>query len=102
MEIKIDLDLITSEMDALKDDKARLKFELNNVEKEIEKRELQLIALLSQAGVKSMDYGVYSFGMKETSRRAFDQSLFKAEQPEMFEKYYLTKTKENFDFKINK
>ena len=57
--ITIDLDKITEEMYTLKDDRARLKFELNNIEKEIEKRELQLVALLSQADVKSMDYGVY-------------------------------------------
>lgn len=60
--ITIDLDLITSEMDTLKDEKARLSFELKNVEKEIEKRELQLVTALQQADVKTMDYGVYSFG----------------------------------------
>lgn len=100
--VTIDLDLLTKEMDALKDDKARLKFELNNIEKEIEKRELQLVALLSQADVKSMDYGVYSFGLVEKSRTAFDQALFKEENPALFEKYYLTKVNERFEFKINK
>lgn len=100
--VTIDLDLITKEMDALKDDRARLKFELNNIEKEIEKRELQLVALLSQADVKSMDYGIYSFGLVEKSRTAFDQALFKEENPEEFEKYYITKTTERFEFKINK
>jgi predicted nucleic acid-binding Zn-ribbon protein len=102
MQVTIDLEKITSEMDALKDDKARLSFELKNVEKEIEKRELQLIALLSQADVKSMDYGVYSFGLVEKKRTAFDQSLFKEEQPEMFAKYYLPKVSEKFEFKVNK
>jgi predicted nucleic acid-binding Zn-ribbon protein len=102
MKVSIDLDLITQEMDALKDDRARLKFELNNIEKEIEKRELQLISLLSQADVKSMDYGVYSFGLKESTRTAFDQRLFKEEQPEMFAKYYVPKVTEKFEFKINK
>lgn len=100
--VTIDLDVITSEMDTLKDDRARLKFELNNVEKEIEKRELQLIALLSKADVKSMDYGVYSFGLVAKSRTAFDQALFKEENPKLFEKYYLPKTTERFEFKINK
>ena len=102
MQVTIDLEKITSEMDALKDDKARLSFELKNVEKEIEKRELQLIALLSQADVKSMDYGIYSFGLKETSRTSFDQRLFKEEQPEMFAKYYLPKVSKKFEFKVNK
>ena len=69
--IVIDLDLITKELDTLKSDKAKLKFELSNIEKEIEKRELQLVALLSQTGVKSMDYGIYSFGLVEKKRTAF-------------------------------
>lgn len=100
--ITIDLDLITSEMDALKDEKAKLKFELNNIDKEIEKRELQLIAVLEQAKVESMDYGVYTFGFKQTTRKALDQKLFKAEQPEIFEKYCIEKVNEKFDFRINK
>ena len=100
--VTIDLDVITEEMYTLKDERARLKFELNNVEKEIEKRELQLIALLSKADVKSMDYKIYSFGLVEKSRTAFDQALFKEENPELFEKYYLQKVTERFEFKINK
>lgn len=100
--VTIDLDLITSEMDALKAEKARLKFELNNIDKEIEKRELQLIAVLQQAKVESMDYGVYTFGFKQTTRKALDQKLFKSEEPEIFEKYCIEKVNEKFDFKINK
>lgn len=99
--IEIDLDVITHTMDELKKEKARLKFDLNEVEKEIEKYELQLVALLGQMNVKSMDYGVYSFGLKETSRTSFDQSLFKEQEPDLFQKYYLTKTSEKFEFKIN-
>lgn len=98
--IEIDLDKITSEMDALKDDKARLSFELKNVEKEIEKRELQLIALLGQMDVKEMDFGIYSFGFKEYSRTSFDQKAFKEAEPELFNKYYLPKTTERFEFKV--
>lgn len=100
--VTIDLDLITSEMDVLKDEKAKLKFELNNIDKEIEKRELQLIAVLEQAKVESMDYGVYSFGWKETQRTAFDQKAFKEAEPELFNKFYTTKTNKKLDFKINK
>ena len=62
MEVKLDLKLITSEMDELKKQKAALDFDLKNVKTEIEKRELQLIALLNQMEVKEMQYGVYSFG----------------------------------------
>lgn len=102
MKVQIDLDAVTSRMDELKDHRARLKFELNAVEKEIEKCELQLIAFLNSAGVEQMDYKIYSFGKKITTRTAFDQKLFKEEQPEMFDRYYLTKEKESFEFKINK
>jgi hypothetical protein len=100
--ITIDLDLITSEMDTLKDEKARLSFELKNVEKEIKKRELQLVTALQQADVKTMDYGVYSFGWKTTKRKAFDQKLFKEKQPDLFNQYYIEKETEKFEFKINK
>lgn len=100
--MEIDLEKITSEMDLLKQDKARLKFELNNVEKELEKRELQLVTTLSKLEVDSMDYGVYSFGWKVTKRKAFDQKLFKEEQPDVFNKYYLEKENKKFEFKINK
>lgn len=100
--MEIDLEKITSEMDLLKQDKARLKFELNNVEKELEKRELQLVTTLSKLEVDSMDYGVYSFGWKVTKRKAFDQKLFKEEQPDVFNKYYLEKENKKFEFKILK
>jgi predicted nucleic acid-binding Zn-ribbon protein len=56
--VTIDLDALTSEMDALKMEKARLNFELNNISKEIEKRELQLLALMSQMDVKEMQHGI--------------------------------------------
>lgn len=100
--ITIDLDAITAEMDTLKDEKARLSFELKNVEKEIEKRELQLVTALQQADVRTMDYGVYSFGWKITTRKAFDQKLFKEKQPDLFNQYYIEKESEKFEFKINK
>lgn len=102
MEIKINLEEITKEFDALKNDKARLKFELNNIEKEIEKRELQLIALLGQMNVKSMDYGIYSFGLKETKRSALDQKLLKEKYPQQYQDCYLEKVSEKFEFKILK
>ena len=100
--ITIDLDTITAEMDTLKNEKAKLSFELKNVEKEIEKRELQLAVVLQQADVNEMQYGVYSFGWKISKRKAFDQRLFKEQQPELFEKYYLEKENKKLDFKINK
>ena len=76
--VEIDLDTITKELDNLKDERARFKFELSKIEKDIEVREMQLSALLGQMNVSSIDYGVYSFGIKEVSRTALDQKLLKA------------------------
>ena len=75
--IEIDLDVITDTMDNLKKEKARLEFDLKEVNKEIEKYELQLIALLGQMKVREMDYKCYSFGLKEISRTALDQKYLK-------------------------
>lgn len=100
--IEIDLDAITTRMDELKDAKARLKFELDNVEKEIEKEELKLIAVLDKTGVDSMDYGVYTFGWKISTRNTFDQKLFGAEHPDLLEQYKVEKEQKKFEFKINK
>lgn len=100
--MEIDLNLITSEMDALKDQQAHLKFNLKETEKEIEKRELQLTNLLSQMDVNEMQHGIYSFGWKTTKRKAFDQKLFGEENPDLLEKYKLEKVSEKFEFKINK
>lgn len=100
--ITIDLDAVTKRMDELKDTRARLKFELNNIEKEIEKEELKLIAVLDNTGTDSMDFGVYSFGWKISTRTAFDQKLFGTEHPDLLEKYKVTKENKTFDFKINK
>ena len=69
----VDLKELTLRMDELKDAKARLDFELKQVEKEIEKIELQLANVLEKAEVESMDFGVYSFGWLEKSRRPFSQ-----------------------------
>ena len=98
--IEIDLDLITQKVDELKDTKSRLQFELNGVNKELEKYELQLVALLGQMNVKSMDYKMYHFGLVEKSRTAIDQKYLKEHYSEIAEKCTFTKTNEVFEFKI--
>lgn len=100
--VTIDLDTITKELDQLKDERARFKFELSKIEKDIEIREMQLSALLGQMNVSSMDYGVYSFGIKKVSRTALDQKLLKEKYPKQYEDCYVTKISEKFEFKINK
>lgn len=101
MEVKINLDEITAQMDELKDTKARYEFELKKVKEEIEKRELQLIALLNQMGVNEMQHGIYSFGLKVKQRIALDQKLLAQELPDIYNKYKTTKESESFEFKIN-
>lgn len=98
--VTIDLKAITEEMDLYKSEKARLEFELKNTKKEIEKRELQLVALLGQMNVKEMDYGIYTFGLYEKSRTALDQKYLKEHYADIAEKCTFTKTSENFEFKI--
>lgn len=100
--VEIDLEAITQRMDELKDAKARYTFELKQVEKEIEKEELKLIALLDQTGTDSMDYGCYTFGWKMTVRNAFDQKLFGQDYPDLLAKYKVAKENKVFEFKINK
>lgn len=98
--IEIDLDVITDTMDNLKKEKARLEFDLKEVNKEIEKYELQLIALLGQMNVREMNYKSYSFGLKEISRTALDQKYLKEHYSEIAEKCTFTKKSEKFEFKI--
>lgn len=98
--VEIDLDLITETMDNLKKEKARLQFDLKEVEKEIEKYELQLVALLGQMNVKEMNYKAYIFGLKEVSRTALDQKYLKEHYSDIAQACTFTKTSEKFEFKI--
>lgn len=100
--VTIDLDQLTAEMDALKAEKARLTFELNNITKEIEKRELQFVALLGKLKVKEMQHGIYTIELKEYTRNMLDQRLLKEKFPEQYQACYLPKVSEKIDFRINK
>lgn len=98
--IEIDLDALTKRRDELADLKARYTFELNQVEKEIETLDLQLIALLNQAGTDSMSYGSYSWGWETKTRRAFDQKLFGNDYPDLLEKYKVEKENRVLNFRV--
>lgn len=100
--IEIDLDAITHRRDELMDLKARYSFKLKQVEKEAEQLDLQLIALLNQAGVDEMSYGTYKFGWVTKSRTAFDQKLFGEQYPDLLNQFKITKENRTFEFKINK
>ena len=100
--VTIDLDQLTAAMDALKAEKARLTFELNNISKEIEKRELQFVALLGKLKVKEMQHGIYTIELKEYTRNMLDQRLLKEKFPEQYQACYLPKVSEKIDFRINK
>ena len=99
--VEINLDEITENMYQLKDTEARLKFELKQVEKEMEKNEIKLVALLEQQNVNEMQYGVYSFGWKPSKRKVFDQKLFSSKHPELFDEFKIEKESTKFEFKIN-
>ena len=98
--IEIDLDAITKRRDELADLKARYTFELKQVEKEIETLDLQLIAVLNQAGTDAMQFGTYYFGWETKTRRAFDQKLFGNDYPDLLEKYKIEKENRVFNFKV--
>ena len=97
---EIDLDVLTQELEEWKDTKARYQFELKQVEKEIEKREIALGLFLKQNKLDNLIHGRFEFGFKEYTRTAFDQQAFKADYEELFNKYKLPKTTERFEFKI--
>lgn len=88
--VEIDLDLLTNSMNELKKEKARLDFDLKEVKAEMEKIELQLVALLSQHGLNQMNYKCYSFGIKELKENFAD----------IAEKCTFTKKSEKFEFKV--
>lgn len=98
--IEIDLEAITKRRDELADLKARYSFELKQVEKEIETLDLQLIAVLNQAGTDAMQFGTYYFGWETKTRRAFDQKLFGQDHPDLLEKYKIEKENRVFNFKV--
>ena len=95
-----DLTALTDEMISVKDAIARYKFELKQLEKQKEQLDIKLIRVLKENNVNEMNLGNCHFYLKTKTRTAFDQSLFKEENPELFEKYYLTKESEVFEFKL--
>lgn len=98
----INLEEITENMYQLKDAEARLKFELKQIEQDIEKNELKLVSFLEKSNTESCEFNGYYFGWKTTKRKAFDQKLFGQEHPDLLEKYKLEKESTKFEFKINK
>lgn len=100
--VEINLEEITKQMDDLKDLEARLKFDLKNTQKEIEKIELKLQALLENMEVESMDFGIYSFGWVTKTRKAFSQKAFGQVYPDLLEKFKIETESKTFQFKINK
>ena len=100
--IEINLEEITKQMDDLKDLEARLKFDLKNTQKEIEKIELKLQALLENMEVESMDFGIYTFGWETKTRKVFSQKAFGQVYPDLLEKFKIETESKSFEFKINK
>ena len=86
-------------LDALKDKRAELSFELKNIEKKIAQQELELQTYLEGEKLEYKTYGGFSFGWVIKTRTAFDQKLFSEEQPELFQKYKQQKERRDFEFK---
>ena len=99
---QVDLKELTCKMDELKDAKARLEFDLKQVEKEIEKVELELVNILDKTGVERMDYGTYTFGWEIKKRKAFSQKAFAQVYPDLLEKFKLEIESKQFVFKVNR
>lgn len=97
-----DLQQLTESMDCLKDQKARLEFELKQVDKEIGRIELILQNHLKQLGVDSMDFGPYTFGWVTKVANKFNQKKFGEAYPDLLEKFKLPSESKKFEFKINK
>jgi len=99
--MEIDLEQITNDLDYHKDQKARLQFELKQVEKQIERLELTLIAVLNQADVPEMNFQNYTFGLKTTTRKSLDQQMLKENYREIYDKCYHDTESQKFYFKVN-
>lgn len=91
---------LSDEMIETKDLIARYRFELKQLEQKKEQLDLKLLQVLKENQVNEMDLGNCRFYLKTIQRTAFDQSLFKEENPTLFEKYYLTKESEKLGFKL--
>ena len=98
--MEIDLEVLTSKLDELKDQEARLKHDLKETEKHIEKLELQLQAVLTANQVEYMQFGTYSFGWKTSQRNSFNQKLFSAEHPDLYDLFKTTTEIKKFEFKV--
>lgn len=95
-----ELNSIIDEMLQIKDFEAQHKFELKRLEQQEELLNVKLIGVLKKMNVNEMVLSNCKFGMTTKTRTVFDQKLFSQENPELFEKYKLTKEIEKFEFKI--
>lgn len=98
--MKDELNEIVDQMLEVKDLIAQHKFEIKRLEQQEELLNIKLIGYLKKLDCKEMILPNCRFGFKTSSRWAFDQKLFSQENPELFEKYKITKEKESFEFKI--
>ena len=97
--VDVDLKKITDEYDELRQQEAEYKFLLKKIADRKERLELMMLAVLNQADVKDMNFNGFNFGLKESKRTAFDQSLCKELHPDVFKECYVEKVKESFYFK---
>lgn len=95
-----ELNQIIDEMLQVKDAIAAHEFDLKQLKQKEELIAIKLEHILNQTGADEMVLPTCYFGYKTTSRCAFNQKLFSAENPDLYEKYKTTSESTKFEFKI--
>lgn len=85
-------------MDALTTKQNQLKRELKEIEKQIEQAQFHMVKKLEDEKLDNITCGFWTFGWSYKNRVAFDQSAFKKEHPDMYEKFKTTKEIKTFNF----
>lgn len=87
-------------MDVLKQEKARLEFELKNIDSQIDRQRLFLENVLSNLGIDNMQFKGFTFGWKTIKSNRFNQKLFAEDYPQLLEQYKKEVVNSRFEFKV--
>ncbi len=89
---------ITDLLNALYSQQLDLKTQLKGIEKQIAEAEYLAQEVLKQENKEQITCGYWTFGWDVKQRTAFDQTLFKTEHPDIYDKYKTTKEIRTFKF----
>lgn len=98
MENATQIQEITDLLNTLYTHQLELKGQLKQIEKQIEEAQFIADEILKQENKEQITCGYWTFGYETRIRNAFDQSLFKEENPELYEKYKTEKQIRTFKF----